>query len=221
MTNQTPESVIAEALSSAGAPLMHSRVEEGVASALRAANMLREPGVPDAATEELARVKSRAEDVAEDEGWHIGGAWGDYGEVVVPLRILSYVIDGKLDEKIVSTDPGYAATYAEQTARAEKAEAERDTALAAIERVRARLGDILPDWSDSGVIAVADILAALDGAPEPEWEYQWGEPGESFEGFDSFETYDEALAEMRDQSEYSSHRVMRRRKAGPWEVCNE
>ena len=45
-------------------------------------------------------------------------------------------------------------------------------ALAAVERVRARLGDILPDWSDSGVIAVADILAALDGAPEPEWE--WG-----------------------------------------------
>ena len=89
MTNQTPESVIAEAMVNAGAPLMHSRVEEGVASALRAANMLREPGVPDAAT-------------------------------------------------------------------------------AALERVRARLGDILPDWSDSGVIAVADILAALDGAPEPE-----------------------------------------------------
>lgn len=47
MTNQTPESVIAEVLSSAGAPLMHSRVEEGVASALRAANMLREPGEPE------------------------------------------------------------------------------------------------------------------------------------------------------------------------------
>ena len=43
-----------------------------------------------------------------------------------------------------------------------------DAANAAIARVRARLGDILPDWSDSGVIAVADILAALDGAPEPE-----------------------------------------------------
>ena len=51
MSNQTPESVIAEAMVNAGAPLMHSRVEEGVASALRAANMLREPGEPDAATE--------------------------------------------------------------------------------------------------------------------------------------------------------------------------
>ena len=52
MTNQTPESVIAEAMVNAGAPLMHSRVEERVAAALRAANMLREPGVPDAATEQ-------------------------------------------------------------------------------------------------------------------------------------------------------------------------
>lgn len=92
--------------------------------------------VPDAATE-LATIKSRADEVGEDEGWHIGGAWGDYGEVVVPLRILSYVVDGALDEKIVSTDPGYAATYAEQVARADRAEAERDAALAAIERVRA------------------------------------------------------------------------------------
>lgn len=56
MTNQSPESVIAEAMSSAGAPLMHSRVEEGVASALRAANMLREHGVPDAATAAIERV---------------------------------------------------------------------------------------------------------------------------------------------------------------------
>lgn len=44
----------------------------------------------------------------------------------------------------------------------EAATRERDAALAAVERVRALLGYILPDWSDSGVIAVADILAALD-----------------------------------------------------------
>ena len=81
--------------------------------------------VPDAEAE-LAAIKARAEEVGQDEGWHIGGAWGDYGEVVVPLRILSYVVDGALDEKIVSTDPGYAATYAEQVARADHAEAERD-----------------------------------------------------------------------------------------------
>ena len=52
--------------------------------------------------------------------------------------------------------------------------AERDAATAAVERVRAALGEVLPDWSDNGVVAVADILAALDGAPEPEsrWEYR-------------------------------------------------
>ena len=53
MTNQTPESVIAEAMVNAGAPLMHSRVEDGVAAALRAANMLREPGAATDAREHL------------------------------------------------------------------------------------------------------------------------------------------------------------------------
>lgn len=38
--NQTAESVIAEAMVNAGAPLMHSRVEEAVAGALRKAGML-------------------------------------------------------------------------------------------------------------------------------------------------------------------------------------
>lgn len=84
----------------------------------------------------LTAIRDRDEEVCDDEGWHIGGAWGDYGEVVVPLRVLSYVIGGELDQKVVSTDPGYAATYAEQTARADRAEAERDAALARIERVR-------------------------------------------------------------------------------------
>lgn len=43
----------------------------------------------------LAGIIDRDDEVGEDEGWHIGGAWGDYGEVVVPLRILSYVIGGE------------------------------------------------------------------------------------------------------------------------------
>ena len=47
---------------------------------------------------------------------------GDYGEVVVPLRILSYVIEGELDQKVASIDPGFALTYAEQVRRAETAE---------------------------------------------------------------------------------------------------
>ena len=74
------------------------------------------------AMKSLAGILERDEEVGDDEGWHIGGAWGDYGEVVVPLRILSYVIGGQLDEQVVSTDPGYALTYAEQVRRAEQAE---------------------------------------------------------------------------------------------------
>lgn len=73
---------------------------------------------------ELAAIKERNEEVGQDEGWWIGGAWGDYGEPVVPLRILSYVIGGELDQKVESVDPGFALTYAEQVARADRAEAE-------------------------------------------------------------------------------------------------
>ncbi len=43
--NQTAESVIAEAMVNAGAPLMHSRVEESVAAALRTHGLLSE-GAP-------------------------------------------------------------------------------------------------------------------------------------------------------------------------------
>ena len=71
----------------------------------------------------LSGILARAEEVRQDDGWCIGGAWGDYGEVVVPIRILSYVIEGELDQKIASTDPGFALTYAEQERRAEEAEA--------------------------------------------------------------------------------------------------
>ena len=71
----------------------------------------------------LSGILARAEEVRQDDGWCIGGAWGDYGEAVVPLRILSYVIEGELDQKVASTDPGFALTYAEQVRRAEEAEA--------------------------------------------------------------------------------------------------
>lgn len=62
--------------------------------------------------------------------------------------------------------------------RAEKAEAERDAALAAIERIRQAVsghpecdryeeGDVIScGWKS----AYASVVAALDGAPEPEWE---------------------------------------------------
>lgn len=57
----------------------------------------------------------------------------------------------------------------DMTERAQKAEAERDAALAAVERVRALEAFSLTDsylaWT---VVDHGDLLAALDGAPEPE-----------------------------------------------------
>ena len=134
MTNQTPESVIAEAMVNAGAPLMHSRVEEGVASALRAANMLREPGVPDAATEELARIKPLFENLSRE--------------------------------------------YPNECNKRVKAEVERDAAIAGIERVRAIIKTHVDyqlnreaKFGRTGTDCICEqcqILAALDGAPEPD-----------------------------------------------------
>lgn len=86
---------------------------------------------------QVEQIKARREEVGEEtEGWWIGGAWGDYGEPVVPLRIMSYVIDGELDQKVATSDPGFALTFAEQVARAERAEAEAAALRAQVERVR-------------------------------------------------------------------------------------
>ncbi len=128
MTNQTPESVIAEVIEyhadTIGSHWDGCYKHHAPCLAVKLRDMLREPGVPEAATEQ--------------------------DECAVPghTGCTRVMVDG---------EPWF-----------DHFPAERDAALAAIERVRARLGDILPDWSDSGVIAVADILAALDGAPEPE-----------------------------------------------------
>ena len=106
----------------------------------------------DQAETTLAAIKARDEEVSTDEGWWIGGAWGDYGEVVVPLRILSYVIDGNLDQKVTETSPDYALTYAEQVARADQAEAR-------IQAVR----DVLAHHPYGGPDQEADIRRALEG----------------------------------------------------------
>lgn len=108
---------------------------------------------------ELDGIKSRDAEVGEDESWWIGGAWGDYGEAVVPLRILSYVIDGNLDEKIASTDPGFAITYAEQVARADAAEAK-------LAKVREQLLEPVPlgsSWMREWDKRLTRMLAILDG----------------------------------------------------------
>ena len=98
----------------------------------------------DRAEAELDAIKERHEEVSQDEGWWIGGAWGDYGEAVVPLRILSYVIDGELNQKIDSIDPGFALTYAEQVSRADRAESFLDRILHAAHVSYGPAG--VPEW---------------------------------------------------------------------------
>ncbi|RRJ85921.1 hypothetical protein EG850_11080 [Gulosibacter macacae] len=112
---------------------------------------------------EIEGIKRRDAEVGEDEGWWVGGAWGDYGEAVVPLRILSYVIDGKLDEKVTSIDPGFALTYAEQTARAEDAEAK----LAEVRAYCIENTEGMPDDPFAyGIQELRRVLALLDGGDE-------------------------------------------------------
>ena len=137
--NKTPEAIIAEAMVSAGAPLMHSRVEEAVAGALRKAGML-----------------------AEQSGQVC--AW-----CPSPARGSAHHNDGKLHPSCgqVSHGQGWVPDYPVE--RIGAIEAERYAALAAIERVRAletfSITDSYPAWT---AVDHDDLLAALEGAPEPE-----------------------------------------------------
>ena len=129
MTNQTPESVIAEVIEyhadTIGSHYDGCYMAHTVCLAVKLRDMLREPGVPDAATEELARIKPLFEN--------------------------------------------YSREYPNECNKRVKAEAERDAALAALERVRAletfSITDSYPAWT---AVDHDDLLAALDGAPEPE-----------------------------------------------------
>lgn len=95
--------------------------------------------------------------------------------------------------------------------KAIEARAERDAALAAIERCR-EVADALrtryAENSDAEYF-VRQIVAALDGAPEAEWEY-----GVEVEG--EVAVRQKAIAERAcDSAVYAT--LVRRRKAGPWE----
>ena len=103
--------------------------------------------------------------------------------------------------------------------RMREAEAERDAATAAIERVRAiaeRHG--VKSWTE-------EIFAALDGAPEPECEYRWGDRNHHAFFDESrhevFDSHIEAKVALNRESDRHEDRVLRRRKAGPWEACGE
>ena len=72
MSEPTAESVIAEEMVNAGAPLMHSRVEESVAVALRAHGLLSEGAPTEAQVEAVAKTLHETRNP-----WF--GAYGDWG----------------------------------------------------------------------------------------------------------------------------------------------
>lgn len=110
----------------------------------------------------------------------------------------------------------------------EAAARERDAALAAIGRVREAVsghpecdryeeGDVIScGWKS----AYASVVAALDGAPEPEWE--WGYRGEKLIYVHARKSRESAEGAVKDLTEYlalhgKKFEVVRRRPAGPWE----
>ena len=110
-------------------------------------------------------------------------------------------------------------TFISYKAIANEARAERDAATAAIERVRA----VLSAWEmvqarnreylesgNPGMIVPIDctggLRVALDGAPEPEWEYQCT---------NSINTTG-LVADPELHARQCSGKIERRRKPGPW-----
>ena len=118
---------------------------------------------------------------------------------------------GKPEHRVLCMDCAY------ETGRAAvpdaATETERDAALAAIERVRAE-ADAYAEQPDvmelCGAVAQA-LRTALDGAPEPEWEYQCT---------NRFSTTG-LVGDPELHARQCSGKIERRRKAGPWEACNE
>lgn len=93
-----------------------------------------------------------------------------------------------------------------------EARAERDAALAAIERVKETLSLHNPNGR-----LVKEVLAALDGAPEPEWEY--GRKYADEAGDPCIRVAQDVTrpdGHRGDGSPYRNYQVVRRRKAGPW-----
>lgn len=72
-----------------------------------------------------------------DESWWVGGAWGDYGEAVIPLRALS-TLTGPLADAGPEweTKPGFAATWGDLRATVERQEAEFTDLRAGIAALR-------------------------------------------------------------------------------------
>lgn len=151
--NKTPEAIIAEAMVSAGAPLMHSRVEEAVAGALRKAGML-----------------------AEQSGQVC--AW-----CPSPARGSAHHNDGKLHPSCGQTNHGQGWVPDYPVERIGAIEAERDAALACIEELEKSLriealarrvnGTLLHEYerrfAESAKLHRPEVIGVHEGHGEEVW----------------------------------------------------
>lgn len=101
MTNQSPESVIAEALRrtkmSLSEPLWSEvRAEQAghIEAALRAANMLRESGVPDAATAAIERARVEVESINQAAQKSLCGSEPDHAGIYEGAARALAALDG-------------------------------------------------------------------------------------------------------------------------------
>ena len=126
--------------------------------------------------------------------------WGE--RFASQMRAALVAAQGATTEELAKIKPLFenlSREYPNECNKRVKAEAERDAALEAIERVR----ETLMLHNPNGRL-VKEVLAALDGAPKPEWEYQ---NLKHVHGVDHRWVGDKP-------GEDTTHR---RRKAGPWE----
>jgi hypothetical protein len=136
---------------------------------------------------------------------------------------------------VAHTEEYYDRVHAEDR---KEAEAERDAAVEAVERVRAihrndgpsqgydsrfkggygMLGDCCATCGSHGEYGVewpCPTIAALDVAPEPEWEWAVSVPGDDEPFSDVYQTR-EHLAEQETGIAWGEEQLVRRRPAGPW-----
>ena len=122
-------------------------------------------------------IRRRLRLLTDDESWWIGGAWGDYGEAVIPIRGIHMVL-GDVSAEVPETTPGLAATYRDLRATVEDQGHRLDAVRALIAPVVADLTGGGPDqrthWDGChrwhmGCLALK-IQAVLDGAPTTDTE---------------------------------------------------
>ncbi len=162
------------------------------------------------------------------------GAYGDWGAAGYEIkqafresaRAALVAAQGATTEELAKIKPLFenlSREYPNECNKRVKAEAERDAALAAIERVRAE-ADAYAEQSDvmepCGAVAQA-LRTALDGAPEPEWEYGLLNPqapdGGKLQGGAHLISANREHILAQQRRGHPAILAVRRRKAGSWE----